>query len=87
MDVGIPVSTTAKHIRVAVLAHDGTLLGYVSRKPTNGNWRNLGRLPRVILRKGTEFPSTRECAKSHGAGDWRVTLYYGEQPPPNMEAP
>lgn len=81
------MSTTAKHIRVAVLAHDGTLLGYVSRKPTNGNWRNLGKLPRVILRKGTEFPSTRECYPTRNEEKFAVRLYEGEKPPPNMEAP
>lgn len=83
---------SAKPLRVAVLAHDGTLLGYVTRKPTNANWRNLNGFPRVILRKGTEFPSTRECVTKSMWTDaglltaWTATLYEGEQPPPNMEA-
>lgn len=81
------MSTNAKHIRVAVLAHDGTLLGYVMRQPTNGNWRNLGALPRVILRKGAEFPSTRECYPFGDGTRFAAKLYEGEKPPPNMEAP
>lgn len=78
---------SAKPLRVAVLAHDGTLLGYVTRKPTNGNWRNLGSLPRVILRKGTTFPSTRECCRTGDGSRFAATLYEGEQPPPNMATP
>jgi hypothetical protein len=76
---------TAHPIRVAVLAHDGALLGYVTRRPTNGNWRNLGALPRIILRKGTEFPSTRECNGLDG--EWWVKLYEGETPPANLAPP
>lgn len=45
------MSTNAKHIRVAVLAADGTLLGYVNRRPHNANWRMLGKNPRVSLTK------------------------------------
>jgi hypothetical protein len=77
----------AHPIRVAVLASDGTLLGHVTRRPTNGNWRNLGSLPRIILtnRPAQEFPRTREC--NGPEGEWWVKLYEGESPPPNLEAP
>jgi len=72
-----------------VLAHDGTLLGYITRKPSSANWRMLGALPRITLasRKTDGFPRTRECMvslPSHKAG-WRVVLHEGEDAPPNME--
>lgn len=74
---------TVHHPRVAVLAHDGTLLGHVQRIPTGRSWRALGNLPRIILRKGGPFPSTRECVPREGG--WAVTLYEGESPPANLE--
>lgn len=73
---------SAKPLRVAVIAHDGTLLGYVMRKPTNGNWRMLGRVPRVPLTRKTP---ARECGGKVDA--WWVWLNEGETPPADMEAP
>ena len=75
---------SATPIRVAVLAHDGTLLGWVTRKPTGPTWRALGNLPRVILNNHAKaWPKTREC-NPYGRG-WAVRLYDGEPPPPRME--
>lgn len=70
-------------IRVAVLAHDGTLLGHVTRVPTGPSWRALGNLPRIRLGRSGEFPSTREC--NRGIDGWWVWLYEGETPPANLE--
>lgn len=82
-------------IRLAVLSHDGTLLGYLTRRPSNGSWRALGALPRVTLNSHPKgFPSTRECVNqavwlSEGviAPMWTARLYEGEEPPPNLEPP
>lgn len=74
---------SAKPIRVAVLAHNGTLLGYVTRKPTNGSWRSLGLLPRVHLKRPGQWPTTRQC-ETYGTG-WAARLYENEPPPPVLE--
>jgi hypothetical protein len=72
-------------LRVAVLAHDGTLLGYVTRAPTGPSWRALGNLPRIRLGRGGAFPVTRECNGTEG--EWWVKLYEGETPPANLATP
>lgn len=73
---------SAKPLRVAVIASDGTLLGYVNRKPINANWRILGRVPRVPLTRKTP---ARDCTwREH---HWTVRLADGELPPADMEAP
>lgn len=87
-------SNTAKPIRIAVLAHDGTLLGYVMRKPHNGSWRMLGKNPRVTLCKKH---GARECMRGRMttaegiatgiASGWVAVLSENESPPADMEAP
>lgn len=78
---------SAKPLRIAVISHDGTLLGYVQRKPTNGNWRNLGRPPRVSV---TRKVGALECDRVWVTGTgwlWTVRVAEGETPPADMEAP
>lgn len=84
---------SAKPIRVAVLSHSGVLLGYVTRKPSNGSWRSLGQVPRINLnaRPSDGGPATRECevmtietAEWMSRG-WSARLRENEKPPAKME--
>lgn len=79
--------SNAKPIRVAVIAADGTLLGYVNRKPHNANWRMLGRCPRVKLTKSSR---TQECVSAlpwQMREGWAARLGKDETTPQDMEAP
>lgn len=76
----------AKPIRVAVLAHDGKLLGYVNRKPGNANWRMLGKAPRVRVHRDAPFQECRSSLPEHDAG-WRVVLDESDRHPTDLEAP
>ena len=76
--------TNAKALRVGVVAHDGTLLGYVNRKPLNANWRMLGRHPRIKVHRGAK---AQDCERNHASNGWRLVLAKDGRHPADMEAP
>lgn len=71
-------------LRVTILSPAGEVLGWKSLKHSGGNWRALGRLPRVQLftRRDSPFPARdleRYC------DGWAVRLMDGDPVPMKME--
>lgn len=71
-------------IRVTILAPSGEVLGWKMLTPSGGNWRALGRLPRVQVyrKRDNPFPA-RDCVP-YGDG-WAVRLMDGDPVPLNLE--
>ena len=71
-------------IRVTILSPAGEVLGSKLLTPSGGNWRALGRLPRVQLFTRRQSPFPGRDLERYGDG-WAVRLLPDDPVPLNLE--